>query len=174
MKRRGFTFVEMSVVIMVIAIFSALAVPNIASTIDGGRHRAFRHSVLTMIREARVEAVSSKQTVAMSYTDDGFQLTVNDENDQESVIKSVAKVDGVDASHFTTEGQETADSSWRCAFYPDGTNDGGSFEFDEGSDSQTVTINKRDGRITLNDGQYDEATNPDQEWDAGGYVQTGG
>jgi len=173
MRRRGFTFVELSVVIIVMAMFAALTVPNIASTIESGKRRGFRQAVLSLIREARAEAVSRKQPVAMSYTDDGFELTVTT-NDQDEVIKSIDKVDGVDASHFTTNGDETADTSWRCSFYPDGTCDGGSFEFDEASDSQTVTIAKRDGHILLNDGQYDESTNPDQEWDAGGYVQTGG
>lgn len=172
MRRRGFTLIELSTVIVILALFAAAVVPHMASAIEGSKRRSYRVEVLTLAKQGKEEAIKRGANVRLTYSDGTFQIAEpNDIN--ETIIDTVASVQGIEASHFSKAGQEQAEGEWGITFYPDGTSDGGSFQFDEGQDSTTVKVDKRDARISVTDGAIDPSDNSENEWDAGGYEQTG-
>jgi len=171
MRRRGFTLIELSVVIVILAMFAAAVVPNMATSIESAKRRSFRVSVLTLARRAKVEAITRGATVNLSLNNGDFQISSGSETDS-TVIGSVSQAPGIEASHFTKAGEELGEGEWLIAFYPDGTSDGGAFQFDEGSDSTSVKIAKKDGRVSVTDGALDPGDTSETEWEAGGYVQS--
>ena len=173
MKRRGFTLIELSVIVLILAMFAAATVPNMASAIEGGKRRGFRQSILTMVRQGREEAITRGQVVYMeSNSDGGFDLTTAID-DQSTSIKQVAAVDGVTVENFVSDTSPSGQGDWVMAFYPDGTCQGGSFEFQEAGGTRSVSISKRNAAITLGDGPIDTSTDPNQEWQAGDYERSG-
>ena len=173
MKRRGFTLVELSVIVIILAMFAASTAPNMASMIEGGKRRGFRQSVLTLIRQAKEEAVTRGQVVWFASTSDaGFEISTTID-DQETTLKEITPVDGVTAANFMKAGAAGGEGDWRVAFYPDGTCEGGSFEFQEAGATRSVSISKRNGGVTLADGEVDTSKDPDQEWQAGEYEKSG-
>ncbi len=168
-RKRGFTLIEVSVVIVILSLMATLIAPRMATTIEGGKRRAYRSNVLTLVRQARAEAIGQGQTVTLSVPSTGFQIGTTDANSNVTTIKTVAAVNGVQTSNFMRAGQSTGDTQWQLGFYPDGSTDGGSFQFVEANHTQSVAIARKDGQLTLSDGELDPATTSDAEWDAGGY-----
>ena len=117
--------------------------------------------------------VQEVNAVTLAVDSGTFRISTSDDV-QETVIETVEPVDGVEASHFVRAGQEVSDGEWIVAFYPDGTCDGAAFQFDEGTESRTVQIRKRDGKVTIVDDAMESLEDPNTEWEAGGFVQTGG
>lgn len=173
MRRRGFTLVELSVVIVLMAMFAAAMVPRVATVVTSQARRGYRLNVLRLVNKAHEEAIRTRQTVTVKSDSGTFRLSSATES-EETVIESVEPVNGVEVTHFVQGGNEIGEAEWAMAFYPDGTCDGGSFQFDEGQDSKTVSVRKRDGKVTVTEGDLSNAQPEDIEWDAGGYVQTGG
>lgn len=165
--------VELSVIVLILALFAASSAPNMASAIEGGKRRSFRASTLNLIHQARESAIQSGKTVWLSTdSNGGFQISTT-VDEEEQVIKTVDAADGVTVENLTLNGSSAGDGDWKIGFYPDGSSDGGSFELQESNASKTVTVDKRTGRIRVTDGDLDESESPDAEWQAGEYERTG-
>ncbi len=68
-SQRGFSLVELVVVLAVMSILAAIAAPQIAAVINGGRITANANEVLTGLQLARVEAIrANRRTVFCSKT----------------------------------------------------------------------------------------------------------
>lgn len=173
MSRRGFTLVELSVVIVLMAMFAAAMVPRVGNMLTSQARRGYRIDVLRLAKKAHEEAIRRRETVTLRSDSGTFRISTATEI-EESVIETVQPAAGVEVSHFALAGNEVGEAEWLVAFYPDGTSDGGTFQFDEGSQSSTVAIRKRDGKVSVTEGDATQAGTEDNEWDAGGYVQTGG
>lgn len=173
MKRKGFTLIELSVVVLIMAMFAALTVPNMAATVESGNKRNFRQSVITMIRRAKEEALTRGQVVLMSTnSDNGFELSTT-VDEQETKFAEVSPVDGVTATNFMKGGSSAGEGDWQMAFYPDGTCEGGSFEFQQNGSTRSVSISKKNCAVTVTDGSLEPENDPDQQWQAGEYEKSG-
>lgn len=171
MRRRAFTLIELTVVILVLALLAASIMPNVASAVETNRRRAFRLAVPRMMSEAHNRAVQGGQPVFMSTnTDDGFELkqTVDGE---ETVLQSLDAVNGVSIdSLLAADGSEPSDD-WQIGFYPDGTSDGGIVELNDNGTTFRYQVAKTTSRVRRL-GEDDQLE--DTKWQAGDLAVRGG
>ena len=67
----GFTIVELMVTVAVLAVLTALAVPSFHDFFDRGRVRGAADEVLSLVANARAEAVENDLDVALAFVDNG-------------------------------------------------------------------------------------------------------
>jgi len=89
-RQAGFTVVELMIVIVVIAILSAIAVPNIISWLPNYRAKAAARDLVSNFQKAKMEAVKRNTDVVITfttgtYTPSGqvgsYQVFVDDDSD---------------------------------------------------------------------------------------------
>lgn len=165
MRRRAFTLIELTVVILILALLAASIMPNVATAIESNRRRNFRLAVPRMMSDAHNRAVQSGQPVFMSTnTDDGFQLTNTQDGQDDNVLQTLDAVDGVTIdSLLAADGSEPSDD-WKVGFYPDGTSDGGIVELNDSGTTYRYQIVKASSRVKRlgEDDQVEE-----DKWPAG-------
>lgn len=69
--QRGFTIVELVVVLAIMSILAAIAAPQIAAVINGGRITANANEVLTGLQLARAEAIRANRRVGFCSSTNG-------------------------------------------------------------------------------------------------------
>lgn len=166
-RRRGFTLIELSVVIVILAMFAAAVVPNLARTVTSSQDRSYRQSLLTLVQKAHTEAIMRGQTVSLSVAESGALQIAVQQDDQQEVIRQVDANDGQEIAKFMLKGEEVADSDWIVQFYADGKCDGGGFQVGQGNAAFSYQIRRSDGRVRLNSGELDVNNDPESEWEAG-------
>jgi type IV fimbrial biogenesis protein FimT len=67
-RQAGFTMVELMIVIVVIAILSAIAVPNIISWLPNYRLKSAARDMLSNFQKAKMEAVKANKDVIIQFT----------------------------------------------------------------------------------------------------------
>lgn len=165
-RRRGFTLVEMSAVIIVLALVAAIVTPRLAAVLEANKVREYRRNVINLMGQARENAIRTGQVTSVSHNDGEFRMQSGTE-DSASVMQRVQAIDTVRAENFETDGSPAGDSDWQISFYPDGTCDGGGFELSEGGDTEAIRILKRNGQIYRTDGDLASTEDPEGRWNAG-------
>ena len=74
-RMRGFTLIELIVTMVIMAIVSVIAVPNMTSMIVGHRAKALGEDVVNLINLARSEAVKRGGRVVLCASSDGASCT---------------------------------------------------------------------------------------------------
>lgn len=91
MTVRGFTVLELMVVVTILAILASVAVPTYTGLIDDSRKRSVVSSLSDAIKLARLEAITRGQSVVVCPSDDGFDcLTGASANWSEGVLLQTA------------------------------------------------------------------------------------
>ncbi len=165
--RRGYTLVEMSVVVMIIALLAAAVVPNLVSLKTGRELRQFRTDLRQLAAQARESAISTGAELEMSFASGQFTIQ-SPATDSTVQPKQLAVPDAVTTNRFELAGADAAEGDWKLRFYPDGTTDGGGVELREGQDAFALQI-KKNGETTLIDGALPDATT--DRWQAGEHEQ---
>lgn len=73
---RGFSLMELVVVLAILAITAAVVAPAVARTVDGVRARAEVGAVAAFLRSAREQAVSRQQAVEVRVDDESHTLVM--------------------------------------------------------------------------------------------------
>jgi prepilin-type N-terminal cleavage/methylation domain-containing protein len=68
-KQNGFSLIELIIVILIIAILAVLALPQVTAANRLWRFAGFQREMVSLLREARQEAVSERTTVTFQYDD---------------------------------------------------------------------------------------------------------
>ncbi|MBC7807667.1 MAG: type II secretion system protein [Akkermansiaceae bacterium] len=137
-RRRGYTLIEMIVVITILALMAALIIPNFLAM---KRSRDIRDAEAALIRlpaEARIEAQRSGSPVTIRVEGEGLVLdrSATAEEPDPVEVKRLKLPDGIrlDAAR---SGTETTDlSSWQWVVYPDGSAESAGLEFVEGDSAR--------------------------------------
>lgn len=77
-RQRGFTLIEMMVLVAIVAILAVIAVPNFSATIKGNRDTAQLNTLVTGLALARSEAVKSGSNVTICSSSDGSTCSGSD------------------------------------------------------------------------------------------------
>ncbi|MDX9873425.1 MAG: GspH/FimT family pseudopilin [Spongiibacteraceae bacterium] len=71
---RGFTLVELMVVVALIAIFATVAVPSFTKFVENNRTQAAHNEVVGLLRYARTLAVTERTVVSVCTADNSLQV----------------------------------------------------------------------------------------------------
>lgn len=80
-KHSGFTTVELLVVIALIGIIAAIAVPNFISWLPNYRLRSATHDLYSNFQKAKLTAVKRNTNCAVRFDDTGYMVFVDDNED---------------------------------------------------------------------------------------------
>jgi len=124
--RKGFTLVEMMLVILVIGILSSVSVPPMFRYVATHRLRSNTDRMTSDLQYARSMAVSRARMITFSTTLEGYSLSDAISGD---VYRNVQLDDGVtiDANHFVQ-------------FYPWGMADDDAFTVSSGAGAYKITL----------------------------------
>ena len=145
-KHSGFTTVELLVVIALIGIVAAIAVPNFIGWLPNYRLRAATHDLYSNFQKAKLTAVKRNTNCAVRFDDTGYMVFVDDDEDfeKDGSEDEIVQVLWTDYKNITvTLGNITFDDNGEAspkpsmAFRPNGLpaddNDGSGFGFGNGT-----------------------------------------
>ena len=73
----GFTLIELMIIVALLGIFAAIAVPNFTQFINNNRTQSANDEVLALLQYARSTAVSQRTTISVCPDDDAWSVKVN-------------------------------------------------------------------------------------------------
>lgn len=171
-RQRGFTFIEMGAIIVIVMLGALAAVANLAAAQRGEALRAFKADVKRLALVARERAVSTGATVTMAVasSERGLELRQDQigQDGEQSVtrLNQVQLPEGVSQRTFQVQGDSVDSEQWEVRFFADGTCDQASIEFWDGDDDPfNATFDPKTGRAKIADGQIQ--TKEDDKWQAG-------
>ncbi len=174
-RRRGFTLVEISIVIVVIALMASVILPRMMPLIQSQRLESFRQDALNLVREAREQAIGQGRPITVlvdsaeisAVTDD--QSEVNPDGAQEEAggrsLDSESLPEGTEVAQLWLEGRTVDASSFRLVFYPTGDATPAVIQFDQGGRIWHILVEGGTGRVTFVDAAYTEGG--ETRWPAG-------
>ncbi len=80
-RRKGYTLIEMMVIVVLLALFSALIAPNYISMRDGQQRRALYTGVADLVGSAREMAISKSTTMYLQIDANSNALVLKQEDD---------------------------------------------------------------------------------------------
>lgn len=182
--KRGFTYIELTVTLVVLLLVASLAMPNLKHLAEGQEIATFKTDLKTLPVSARELAISNGQTVQVTYDDQESQLVVSaiqetasagqgsesstDDGEEGTTLRTIPVPGTVEASSYMYQGVEADAGNWSIRFYPDGTSEAGGIGFEAGNYQFSLTI-RDDGRGAVVDGDIPDLST--ESWKAGDYEQ---
>lgn len=156
MRRRGFTLIEMCVVITILAMMAALIVPNLVALKRSRDVLDAEAALLRLPARARAEARKGKATVALRV-----------EGDDVVMERTPPEEDPTEITRFNSkEITYSVDADWVWNVRADGTADRATLVIREGNGEKTILL-PADGEPRIL-GPNEEIESPDTEkWTAG-------
>jgi prepilin-type N-terminal cleavage/methylation domain-containing protein len=177
MRRRGFTFIEMSVVIVVLTIIAAMIVPNVVKMKESSDRQTFFSSLWRLAGRGRELAISEKKTFVMALDSSGRSFTLSEQdqgqtgqltNDPDQSERGTLDIpEGIETGNLSADGDSSTNSTWEIYFYPDGTSNGGGLEVTDSGRTRSLRI-RRDGRVQISNESLDN-DDSEQSWPAGDF-----
>jgi prepilin-type N-terminal cleavage/methylation domain-containing protein len=168
---KGFTLIEMTVVITILVVFAAVIMPNLSSEQKSRTARQFFPKARNLMLEARSRSIGDGVTRSVRIDESGGRLVVErtDADTGDPVEdRSLALPEGVTSSAFRVEKEESNSSEWAVRFFADGKALGGGITFESNGRAISLIVDAT-GSITQIDGSLPDTS--DETWDAGGYEQ---
>jgi len=171
--RRGFTYVEVGMVIAILVVMAAMIVPAVVRSQTAQKRRLFRQDLLSLMTEARAKALASGSTVSVTYDkeENVLKAVAEGTNGQTQEVRTIAIPQDLHAAKFSADKYESPPDGLRLPFYLDGTTTGGGVEFDaaEGyaGDPFSLIVGRSDARARIIDGPLPDMAS--DRWKAGTY-----
>lgn len=139
----GFTLLELLVVLMLMAMVYALAVPMISAGLPGTELKGAARQLAAGLRQARSLAVTRKEesTLILDVEQRNFKVS----GDQ----RRYALPAKVDISLFTAQSELLPDKIGAIRFYPDGSSTGGRITVKSGVRKYDINVDWLTGQVTI-------------------------
>jgi prepilin-type N-terminal cleavage/methylation domain-containing protein len=167
LRKRGFTLVEMSVVITLLALFATMVVPAMAHWRAGDEYRAFPGKLMRFLADAKLSATQNHASRSISYdeTTSEFRMFWTDpETAQEQEGGRVALPSGIEVGRLTYANTDSSPQDWRLTFYQDGSADKSAMELRDQDDYISVTVDDTGTAKMTRDALPEPGT---ERWNAG-------
>lgn len=132
-KGRGFTLVEVMVVMVIIALVMGMVATSISSSVSGAEARAATRKLVASLRYTRARAIIDK-------SEQVFQVNTENRSYQAPGRKLITLPEGVDVTITTARSEITSEEVAGIRFFPDGGSTGGHIE---------LTVNEREYRVNV-------------------------
>lgn len=145
MSERGFTLVELLVVLAIMAMTLTIAVPRFSQVLPGSQLREATQALAASLREARGRAIRTGRAVALTLDLDAglYRIEGDAESDPTALPDALALAfDGGPLSHI-------GDGERRIRFFPDGGATGGSIALSSGARSRSIDVDWLTGRVRV-------------------------
>jgi prepilin-type N-terminal cleavage/methylation domain-containing protein len=153
-RSSGFTLIEISVVVVVLAMMAALAVPNLVSLKRSRAAADARAALVRLPLRAREEARKGKTTVALRIDGDALVLE-----------RTPPEEDPTEIARFSApELRLSADSDWRWTVHADGSASQKTLTVQEGNRERTLVL-PAEGSPRWQ--EADDESDADERWSAG-------
>lgn len=143
--KRGFTLVEMMIVIAVLAIIAAIAAPNFQTYMAQRRLNGAARLVMTDLMDARMKAVSENSQFKVFFLDTHQYKVLDDENNNGTEDTGETSVTKDIQSNYPGV---TLSASAHPIFYPRGTAWGTTVTLTNTSGSKSVSVSTA-GRVKI-------------------------
>ena len=138
---RGFTLMEMLLVLVIAVVAMALVVPNLSKGIDSVRLRSSAREIASSFRYLRGYAVSH-------HTESEFNINV--ENNRYKITgrnKSYQVPSSIRIRLITADSEISGQDNGTIRFYPDGSSSGGRVTLESGKNRRLVDVNWLTGNV---------------------------
>ncbi len=163
-KQNGFTLIEISVVVLIFAMFAALVLPRVIPLNWGDAVRKFTIELPGAIRTIRADAMNRGETLVLAFDSQLGQLIVQSSEGQQ-IGNSISVPDDIEVSGARIGKNDATGTDWELRFYPDGTCDGGGISFSFDGKAQSLQLFAETGAGRWVDGELPEIGT--DEWSAG-------
>ena len=146
---RGFTLIEILVVLSIVVLLLSLVTPRLDKVIDNARLQRTTRELMTKLSEARSNAVRMQKEVALSIDVEKKHLTL---------LEKKLKLDLPEGSRltlFTANTEQLSETSGAFRFFSDGSSTGGRITLALGQLNNSIDINWLTGAISIT-GKTDE------------------
>ena len=147
-RRGGFTLIEMTVVLLIIAIGLTLAVPLIEGGFDSREVRRAARQIASTMVHCRVEAVSKAEPQGLVINPERNMIATSDRG-RWAVLTDRAIIEKVDG------GSALGDGAVQVLFYPNGSTSGADVVVasrrDRGRDRLRITLDPLVGTVRVQD-----------------------
>jgi Tfp pilus assembly protein FimT len=169
-RRRGFTYVEMTVIVLILFLFAAEIMPNLVRQKESRDIWAFKTRLSALALKARSRAIETGNVVALYYAKDpaAVRIVMEGRQGEQMELQSLAVPDKVKATKFDTNKDEALGNEWRLPFYPDGGTSGGGVQFEWEGATFCLSISKAEAKPRILEGPLPELEL--ETWPAGGYA----
>lgn len=144
-RHRGFTLVELLVVLAIMAAAYAIAAPMISAGMSGTELKSAARQVAAGLRKARSEAVTRKNEVALNLDLELRQFELSGEKRIYSLPKSI------EVGLYTAQSELKNDKTGSIRFYPDGSSTGGRITVGVGERKLYVNVDWLTGQVAILD-----------------------
>lgn len=170
---RGFTLIELSVVVLVLVLIAAIVVPRLRSVNESFEAKLSLDGVQRLATQARESAIASGRPVGLAYNeaDHAFELRQETIEGDFSVLSSAGLHSSMVMERFVVGENESNAADWTVNFYGDGSSDGGGIELNEGGLTRSFIIGAKSGLARWANGglpAYETET-----WPAGEFERRG-
>ena len=132
-QNRGFTLVEIMVVMVIIALVMGLVATSMARSVSSAEARATSRELVASLRYTRARAILDKKEQV-------FRVDTENRTYQAPGRKQVALPKGVDVTITTARSEFTSENVGGIRFFPDGGSTGGHIE---------LFVNEREYRVNV-------------------------
>lgn len=133
LKNRGFTLVEVMVVMVIVALIMGMVATSMSHSVSSAEARASARELVASLRYTRARAILDK-------SEQVFEVNTEDRSYQAPGRKLVELPEGVDVTITTARSEITEEDVAGIRFFPDGGSTGGHIE---------LTVNDREYRINV-------------------------
>jgi len=144
MKQRGLTLIEILIVLAIIAIVSAIAIP-IVNGVSNAEMRSAARQLASGLRLARSEAVAQRRETFLVIDIAGRRFKVDRDGREYKLPRNV------ELKLFTAQKDLVDDKVGSIRFYPDGGSNGGRITLAAGERKFEVDVDWLTGRVAILD-----------------------
>ncbi len=132
-RERGFTLVELMVVMIIIAMIMGLVATSMSRSVSSAEARAASRKLVSSLRYTRARAIIDKQEQV-------FEVDTENRSYQAPGRDKIELPEGVDITITTARSEVTSEDVAGIRFFPDGGSTGGHIE---------LTVNEREYRVNV-------------------------
>jgi len=150
MRQRGFSLIEMIVVITIIGLAYTLLPKMVFSGVSGAELRSNARAVATGLRIARDAAINTKRETVLSLDMENRMFTLPND-------PKVHKLnDQLDVKLYTAAADVISDKVGTIRFFPDGSSNGGRVTVAAGERGFEIDVDWLTGHVTISDKRVGE------------------